>query len=374
MRFSSKVIGEIMPEAYETLVSSRGRDFVERIGDEVVREVIFNVLCGRNLRDSTEMITRRRIGLLNALTLAMFVSGSHRNSRFAEELPDLASNGLRQARSAHARVGKEERWLLEWILGLTDKAYQNVLRDNPTEIAAYKDKYVREISRIAEECERDYGVLDGHIKIGTKSSPLRWRFMIQLLGTVGAQTLAIRGSEKSTYGKLFERLILGSVLTLLGFRQVKELEMDDPRNVFWLSERAKRESDATALCGLGRGVRFDIGFIGRGNPEITLDKVTRYEREAEFGRQRYYMATFIIVDRVGRGSRIEELAGNVNGTIIQMSMGYWPKKLAQELEAYVDHASPMGKMSDSKLKDYIRESIAGIDYKSFLPKTWLREN
>jgi len=98
-------------------------------------------------------------------------------------------------------------------------------------------------------------------------------------------------------------------LTLLGFRLVSKENIIDFNKVFWLSERKeKRESDATALIRAGQGVRFDIGFIGRGNPEISLDKVSRFEREIELGRQKHYMATIILVDRIGERSRIVELA------------------------------------------------------------------
>ena len=38
---------------------------------------------------------------------------------------------------------------------------------------------------------------------------------------------------------------------------------------------------ASALIKAGHGVRFDIGFIGRRNPEISLDEVSRFERETK---------------------------------------------------------------------------------------------
>ena len=37
------------------------------------------------------------------------------------------------------------------------------------------------------------------------------------------------------------------------------------------------------------------------------------------------MATIILVDRIGANSRIERMAEEVQGTIIQMSAGYWPR-------------------------------------------------
>ena len=156
--------------------------------------------------------------------------------------------------------------------------------------------------------------------------------MTYLLNTIGAQTLAIRGSEKSAYGKLFEKLVLGALLCLLGFKYVTP-PPEEFKGVFWLSSREqKRESDATLLYDKGKGVRFDIGFIGRGNPEISLDKVTRFEREISFGRSsHFYMATIILVDRIGKNSRIEQLAQVIGGNIVQMSASYWPQQVARVL-------------------------------------------
>jgi hypothetical protein len=52
-----------------------------------------------------------------------------------------------------------------------------------------------------------------------KQTPLTWKDITRLTTAIGSLTLTIRGSDKSIYGKLFERLILGSVLSILGFQQ-----------------------------------------------------------------------------------------------------------------------------------------------------------
>jgi hypothetical protein len=137
--------------------------------------------------------------------------------------------------------------------------------------------------------------------------------------------------------------------------------------VFWLSSRAtQRESDATALIRPGVGVRFDIGFIGRGNPEITLDKLTRFEREVEMGRQRWFMASFIIVDRIGKGSRIPEIAEQVGATVIQMSMSYWIRLLAQELDRQTGYKSLLAEMPDECIEDYLKRKLAETPIEQFV--------
>jgi len=355
-------IYDLMPKSTEKLLTSSGKDFIEKIGIDVIREVVYNVLCGGNLRDSTEMITRRRIGLLNASTFMMFLKGSINNKKFAKKLPNFSAEELKK------KPRKEKRWVLEWLLGLTDKAFQNVLRDKADEIDKYAKKYVGEIEQIVALCEKDYGKVSGIVKLKDgQQVEVDWNFIIQLLGTIGAQTLAIRGSEKSTYGKLFERLILGSVLTLLGFRLVSKENITDFDKVFWLSERKeKRESDATALIRAGQGVRFDIGFIGRGNPEISLDKVSRFEREIELGKQKHYMATFILVDRIGERSRIVELAKRIDASVIQMSMSYWAKLLALELKKKLKYESELTSVPDAEISKYLREKLAEVNITKFM--------
>ena len=197
---------------------------------------------------------------------------------------------------------------------------------------------------------------------------LDWKNLIQVLSVIGAQTLTIRGSEKSTYGKLFERLILGSLLHILGFKLVdhnqKEKIFD---KVFWLSQRSeKRESDATLIYKAGAGIRFDIGFIGRGNTEISLDKVSRFERELEYGRSTHFMATFIIVDRTGKGSRIYKMAKEIDGTIIQMSMSYWIKLIAEELNKVLGYKHEILNIPNEKLPEYLNKKLKNVPVESFL--------
>lgn len=356
------IIGQLMSPTLRNLLEARGVEFVRQIGADVLRQVVFDVMCGRNLRDATEMLTRRRIALVNAALVSLFVQGLKRHSDFISCLSDIVSNELRQ------KQPKTERWVLQWLLGLTDKAAQNVLRDDFATLETYKERYMQVCREIVAECERNFGTLEGTLKIGSDDwVQINWEFLYHLLGAVGAGTLAIRGSEKSVYGKLFERLILGSALWVLGFRLVTPKSLHDFERVFWLSSRSeRRESDATALIRPGIGVQFDIGFIGRGNPEITLDKLTRFEREAELGRQKWFVASFIIVDRIGKGSRIPQIAKQVGATVIQMSMGYWVRLLAQELERQTGYQHELVHMPDEHVENYLRLKLKEVPIEQFV--------
>jgi len=361
-------LSELMsPEALQ-LLSASGTDLVKQIGIDVVRGIVLDVLTGKNLRDSTEVLTRRRIAALNLAMIRLFMQGATLSNDFAAQLADLATHLL-----TTGHLSKTDRWLAQWVLGLTDKAYQNVLRDNPVALAGYRDQYIEACRNVIASNTRDYGEIRGQLALdsGVKAE-VNWLFLTYLLNTVGAQTLAIRGSEKSAYGKLFERLILGSLLYILEFEHVVP---PPPRfdRVFWLSSQGeKRESDATLLYEPGKGVRFDIGFIGRGNPEISLDKVTRFEREIEMGRSRFYMATIILIDRIGRNSSIEGLATRVDGTIIQMSASYWPQQVARVLNQTVGLKHALVDMQQDLIGDFLRDKLAQVPLEDFigLSETW----
>ena len=344
------------------LLSASGSRLVEQIGLDVVRGVVLDILKGKNLRDSTESLTRRRIATLNLATMELFIKGSANSKDFLNQLPKTATDIL-----SKGNLSKVERWLAQWILGLTDKAFQNVLRDDPDAIAGYRDRYIQICDEVIAARKTDKGTLQGEITInGNQKAQINWLWMTYLLNTIGAQTLAIRGSEKSAYGKLFEKLVLGSLLHILGFKQIIPPPQEYEK-VFWLTSRnEKRESDATLLYELGQGVRFDIGFIGRGNPEISLDKVTRFEREISLCRSKFFMATIILVDRIGTNSRIERMAKEVQGTIIQMSAGYWPKQVAQVLNKTLGFKHDLTRMNDSEIEKYLQNAMRKVPLEQFI--------
>ncbi len=357
-------LSQLMGEKSLTLLEAKGTELVKEIGLDTVKTVVLNVLSGKNIRDSTESLTRRRLAALNAATVAMFVKGVKNNPDFVAELPLTAERILKKK-----RLTKSERWIAQWMLGLTDKASQNVLRDDASLLTEYRKRYTQVCGQVINESISNFGALSGEIHLNnTATTALSWQFMVYLLGVVGAQTLTIRGSEKSAYGKLFERLVLGSLLHILGFEYTEAGKPQKFQKEFWLSSQGeKRESDATALWQAGQGIRFDIGFIGRGNPEISLDKVTRFAREIELGRSKWYMATIIIVDRIGKGSKIQDLARRVEGDIVQMSMGYWPQQVAHILNQEMGFEHPLLDMPHTEIGRYLRNAMQTVPLETFLP-------
>lgn len=354
---------DLLPEEALELLEVKGNNLIETIGMDAIREVVLDVLTGRNIRNSTETLTRRRIAMMNVALVFLFFNGSAKDPNFVEKLPKLAADVLKSSKN------KREKWIANWVLGLTGKAVQNVLRDDASLLLDYRDIYIDTCDEVVKYAQKSYGELSGTLKLSSdKAVKVDWLFILYLLNMVGSETLTIRGSEKSLYGKFFEKLILGSLLHVLGFEQVVPDNLHKLEKVFWLSSSAdmERESDATILYSPGRGVRIDIGFIGRGNTEISLDKVSRYRREIEMGSLNWYMGTIIIVDRIGSGSNISNLAHEIQGKIIQMSGGYWPKRVALTLQEMIGFDHPLLAMEEDEIENYLAKQLQTIPLTDFI--------
>lgn len=345
------------------LLAATGNHLIESIGIDVIREVVFDVLTGRNIRSSTESLTRRRIATINLALVKLFLEGSKLSDDFVELLPYLASDILSSPKP------RAEEWLASWVMGLTGKGIQNVLRDDRTLIPEYRDNYIEICREVIEQIKGAYGDLKGTLTLNSGHEvQIDWLFLLYLLNAAGSQTLTIRGSEKSLYGKFFEKLVLGALLHILGFNHVPARSVEIFDRVFWLSSQREREreSDATVLYKAGQGIRFDIGFIGRGNTEISLDKVSRYRREIEIGSKHFYMGTIIIVDRIGERSAIQDLANDIDGTIVQMSAGYWPQRIARKLHDILGYRHALVDMDHDEIEDYLHLQLTEVPLMEFI--------
>lgn len=341
-------------------------DLINDIGDDIIRDVVLDVLVGRNIRNSTETLTRTRLSRLNLALLKLFLNGANEIENYIENLPAIATHILKD------KPSPEDQMIARWFLGLTGKGVQNVLRDSTDSFDQYTANYVETNQKVVEQYKKRFGNLTGTIKLNDGNPvDVDWLFLLYLLNFSGAQTLTIRGSEKSLYGKFFEKLVLGTLLHILGFKHVPVNDVANPDKVFWLSSSSDtaRESDATLIYTPGKGVRFDIGFIGRGNTEISLDKVSRYRREIEIGSSSYHIGTIIIVDRIGRGSRIQKLAEQIDGHIIQMSASNWTISVARRLKEILDYDSEILTIQFDDVEDYIKAKLIEVPLMSFIENT-----
>jgi actin-like ATPase involved in cell morphogenesis len=98
------------------------------------------------------------------------------------------------------------------LLALQEKVFQNVMRnDADTYIESYLAELERNLREIANIVATDYGDIETIIKVDKNNILLKWPSLLRIFLAIGTQTQAIRGSEKSMYGKLFEKLILGII-------------------------------------------------------------------------------------------------------------------------------------------------------------------
>lgn len=352
---------DFIPKEGLNLVQYSKDKVIDRVGLEVIRNVVASVLTGNNVRNLTEGLTQRRVLLLSSSLIMTYLKAMSQYGN-CDQLTDVIRANLKK------KLTKEERIYLLWFLGITGKSIQNVIRDDEG-FDAYFKSFDENLSEIAEEVKSTYGDITLNVTSDSGQYFMRWPNLIRCLLAVGAQTLTTRGSEKSLYGKMFEKFVMGSVLTLLGFRYIDINDTSSSEKVFWLSEREdKREADATVLIKPGVGIRFDIGFIGKGNTEISLDKVSRFERFMERGGVKSYTSTIILVDTIGDNSRIVEMAKNIDGHILQMSATYWVYELSQILKETCGYKSPISTMRKEDTLDYIRQQMKQVDISVFQQK------
>lgn len=366
------IIDDLFPEKGKLVLTANGKEFIERLGVETARQVILAVLRGENIRTQTEPLTRRRVAIATGAMVYLFAKGWAEIDNFTENLSAFALEQMDNTPQSK----KDTFWPAQWLIGLTGKSIQNVLRSNPELRQSYIQDFENAVEEAARRCEEDFGeismslgyVVDGELRQSV--SALNWKDLTRLTTAIGATTLTIRGSEKSTYGKLFERLIMGSVLTILGFEHVENSQSPKIERVFWLSDSSDvRECDATIRLRPGKLARFDIGFIGKGNPEIMKDKLTRYANEVEQNGTANFSQTFIIVDKMPDTTKTIEAAKKSGSEIIQMSMQFWALELAKRLKTRLGYSAEILSVPEDELSDYIEQKLQPVPILNFLNPT-----
>jgi hypothetical protein len=112
--------------------------------------------------------------------------------------------------------------------------------------------------------------------------------------------------------------------------------------------------------------RFDIGFIGKGNPEIMKDKLTRFAREVRSHGIKHSSRNFIVVDRMPDTKKTAEAARKSGSEIVQMSMQFWPQELAKLTEARLGYHAEILDVAEDDLSDYLMEKMASMPILNFL--------
>src|SRR5579872_4552988 len=123
---NNATLASLFPEAGRVFLTGTGKQLVERIGAQTVRRIVLDVLQGENVRDQTEPLTRQRITQISSAVVMMFLKGWSEVDGFSENLSRMAFDQLtRRPRGRHPA----DVLPAQWVLGLTEKQVQNVLRD-----------------------------------------------------------------------------------------------------------------------------------------------------------------------------------------------------------------------------------------------------
>ncbi|MCL2298310.1 MAG: CfrBI family restriction endonuclease [Proteobacteria bacterium] len=357
---------EAFPASAIDLLAGSGREFIQRIGEDAARQAVLGVLQGDNVRSQTEFLTRARISQLSAAIVAQYLTACSTNPNFARNFFEIAMDAVSKQNKQHPA------WLsAQWFLGLTGKSVQNVLRGDTKNLVGYVTRLAEVLSDSAQQTDKMLGAHTFTLEGGGNLIRMDWEQLLRVTTAIGAQTLSIRGSDKSMYGKLFERLVLGSVLDMLGFHLVTDTAIRSVNDIgaFWLSDnQSERETDATAVIGSGKIALFDIGFIGAGNSEITKDKLSRFSAENNMGGTRAQSRTFIIIDRLPNTRKTHNAAQRLQTELVQMSMKFWPLELAQKLKA-VGWNSELAEIDEANAAVWLEQHIANIDIFALIGNT-----
>ena len=101
----------------------------------------------------------------------------------------------------------------------------------------------------------------------------------------------------------------------------------------------------------------------------TLEPITNKPKSGPYhnlGYCRVLRSTIILVDRIGEGSRISEMAKKINGDIVQMSMTHWTKEVAEILKEKIGFKHPILDLSNSQSLTYIKEEMKKVNLREFM--------
>ena len=254
-------IREFIPESSIKLVKYSAQDLIDRLGKDIISNVVESILCGGNFRHLTEGLTQRRILLMNASLLMTYLKALNSFDDFQENVSHIVKSEL-----STPRIKTNVKSYLYWFLGLTGKSIQNVVRDEEG-FEKYLDSLDSNLKEISQLVTNIYGNIDVRFTNNGIDYLMKWPSLLRCMLGMGAQTLTIRGSEKSMYGKFFEKLVLGSVLSLMGATLIDKNDTSKKNMVYWLSQtdEEKRESKHGTIEGLGL-LNIESRFSRAGSP------------------------------------------------------------------------------------------------------------
>lgn len=276
-----------------------------------VREIVFSLFTGKNYRSLTEKPTRQAISVYAGWILNL----AHRsNIKFGNEWKEKLLK-----LSSRRRSPQEVKWLKVWLLGLAGKTTGNLgVKSDMYEnyqrmVKASTDEAVAQLEWTPSIIELSNEELN-HVSLSPSDS-------IWLLQIAGAAVLTIRGSKKAIAGKRLEKAIARAALRVLGLTEGDHFWLNVGRDL-----EVDREIDAEIITRRGR-IRIDIALIGKGNQEVSEDKLSRVGRNG-----------IVLVDILGSKSQVPRNAARHEVRVIQLRNNF----ALSELHSYLEPLMPSG--------------------------------
>jgi hypothetical protein len=305
----------------------------------------------------------------------IFVNGKEEDPDFITNAPLVAAQHLVEHYNRPIQEGPGSRndpflnskdiTLCRWILGFTDKAWENLYEKDAKTVLQFTQ----------------------HLYKQRKLSRTEYESLVRRI-TFGHMVLSKRGAVKSMMGNLYESLMLFISLTLLGFRFVPRETFAEEEEVgtFTLDVNRRRQADALISVQNQKKeqelIHVDIGYIGKGNPEITGDKQTRFRERLD--QRGHLNRTLVIIWNLPETE--DNLVIRMNNElekveVISMCDQLWLLSMKEYFDKTIGHETtielPPDKheqmiIIDKHLEDMI-SIIESIPKEIGIPEKWLSE-
>ena len=316
---------QLFPDDRKHLIGTlSGSSIIDEMSADEFRTMIIECMTGRNPRIHTENWAQSRVfhGVFTGIQ-EMYDRGKELNPDFITLAPQSAAEYLRShhtsTRGSPNRLIKEDLLLCQWVCNLTSKGWDNILQANSDNLTEWGSSVIDSITSVP------FGDLEKNI-INT---------------TIYNASLAKKGGLKSAMGNLFEPLLLYCSLTACGVKFVNSESMSLSKGLcFTLDVTEGRQADARIKTGIKRPskIDIDIGFIGKGNPEIIADKTQRFGNEVQIQQvvqqgAKPLHGTIIIVSAIpAKAQLVARQAAMLGASVITMSGKNWVHELSVELK------------------------------------------
>ena len=215
--------------------------WIDPFSPEGLQIATSKVLSGINYRLFFDGVTRSRLLEAYGELADIARRHPHDDDKWKQSVREQVT-GLRQ---------KDD--IRHWLLGLAKKTATN--------LGIKSHEYPRVFDMVMEDIE-NYPTT-----IPTRDTAL--------LLWCGAATLTIRGSMKARVGKALESCLARSALCVCGLDEAS----GDFRVNIAADQEVSRQTDAEIRSPRG-WIRMEVGLIGKGNSEVTGDKIERMSRNS----------------------------------------------------------------------------------------------